>query len=1356
MKTYGIGNVIQVLVLFLVLFALSGCDFLGGGDESSNQIQIPAGYMYAYGEGTDKSELSAQDKAQNDALRRISEQISVKIDVQTILKDVLESVSKDGVSSQLYSTLLERTVKTTSELQFRDLDYKLVEKKKQGEEYYVKVIAIVEEALVKQSYEVVVAVAAAEALLENNMVYTARAIMNKYRAMERLNVTSDVMNRISKVFASIDSRMGEIEKKLSYINTVNVNNLSSFCSVLSEIVMLDSLVVDLPSSAINLEKLRPFVDSIALGLSGPESVEVDEFVTISLNSNLPAPVVLKVIANDSFRLGDEKSKYITVQDGKAIITGVVSGYSPKVEVSLGGLKSFYWAPGKVYPRGEYSGNELKFVAEGSASVSTDRVEMRNRAIYKALLEVIKKASARVMVDVDSELMGVELDESIVDYLKGAINYVVTKEYENNGFYYVTISTHIDRDKFVELYKSATTKLLKTIPPRMPTRLTVEALSSSEIRLTWQDNSNLEDGVRIERKVEGSNWIRIGSVGPNVTQYVDASVEPDVLYRYRVKAYNSAGDSSYSEEVFVSTMSPPRGLKVVGVSSNEVKISWADNSNSEKGFIVEKSIDNNEWTKVADTDVNVTEYVDKDVVAEKGYLYRVRAYNKEGYSSYSETIGVSIPSGPKDLIADVDTEGRVVLSWKDVSRFESGFRAERKVLNQLSSKWEEVGSAKVNEPVFVDENKLSEGIYAYRVRAYNETAFSDYSNEATVVVLQSPSNLRARVSGKVVRLTWKDNSNLEEGLKIERNDGVSGWVEIGRVKYDTTEFSDVVPDSERGYSYRVAAFNGNFTSQYSQEDSVFVMSAPGDVSVQLVLPADIRIDWTDNSKFESGYVVERKVQDGPWVEACRTAANENEYVDAKVSQEVLYVYRVAAFNNGGNSDYSEEASISILEQPFDVRAELLDGNKAKVSWKSNSLLVEGFKVERKGPNGYWERIGNVKSDVRSFVDDEPLEADSPYYYRVKAYSKFGESRYSTESVIGLMDAPRDLVCQVIHPSQLKLLWKDSSDVELGFEIERRTQNSEWSVLGKTDANKTEFTDSGIQPDEVYYYRVRVLGNGYASKFSNEASGCVLKLPDGFSAQILPSLQVKLSWMDDSKISKVYLIERKIEGQDWIKLAELKSDSREFVDYIANVENGKFYYRVKVRYDIFESEYSKEVSVDFGTLVSTLKVFAEDSMSVKVEWFWIEGRQIDGFRVERKGSEDFWIRVANLAGTNREFVDEDVAPEVEYVYRVRILKDSSVIGTLEATIAPLAAPSSLRYEVVDGQKVRLTWEDNSSYEDGYEIERRVGSGMWQRVATVGENVTEFVDGNPLSGEVYYRVRAFSAVAFSNYSSEILVKK
>ena len=39
MKTYGIGNVIQVLVLFLVLFALSKCDFLGGEDGSYNQIQ---------------------------------------------------------------------------------------------------------------------------------------------------------------------------------------------------------------------------------------------------------------------------------------------------------------------------------------------------------------------------------------------------------------------------------------------------------------------------------------------------------------------------------------------------------------------------------------------------------------------------------------------------------------------------------------------------------------------------------------------------------------------------------------------------------------------------------------------------------------------------------------------------------------------------------------------------------------------------------------------------------------------------------------------------------------------------------------------------------------------------------------------------------------------------------------------------------------------------------------------------------------------------------------------------------------------------------------------------------------------
>jgi hypothetical protein len=87
-------------------------------------------------------------------------------------------------------------------------------------------------------------------------------------------------------------------------------------------------------------------------------------------------------------------------------------------------------------------------------------------------------------------------------------------------------------------------------PVGPTNLTAMEASSTQIDLNWSDNSDPvfdEDGFRIERRTGASgSYVEIATVGQDMTTYSDVLGEQDTYY-YRVRAYNSLGNSSYSNE-----------------------------------------------------------------------------------------------------------------------------------------------------------------------------------------------------------------------------------------------------------------------------------------------------------------------------------------------------------------------------------------------------------------------------------------------------------------------------------------------------------------------------------------------------------------------------------------------------------------------------------------------------------------------------------------------------------------------------------------------------------------------------------------------------------------------------------------
>ena len=93
-------------------------------------------------------------------------------------------------------------------------------------------------------------------------------------------------------------------------------------------------------------------------------------------------------------------------------------------------------------------------------------------------------------------------------------------------------------------------------PSDPTNLSSFILSGGKIQLRWKDNSNNEQGFKIERKVGNGDFARIATVSANTNTYNNGGLIASETYTYRVRAYNGEGNSDYSNEVIVSPSQRP--------------------------------------------------------------------------------------------------------------------------------------------------------------------------------------------------------------------------------------------------------------------------------------------------------------------------------------------------------------------------------------------------------------------------------------------------------------------------------------------------------------------------------------------------------------------------------------------------------------------------------------------------------------------------------------------------------------------------------------------------------------------------------------------------------------------------------
>lgn len=90
-------------------------------------------------------------------------------------------------------------------------------------------------------------------------------------------------------------------------------------------------------------------------------------------------------------------------------------------------------------------------------------------------------------------------------------------------------------------------------PTAPNNVQVSSISSSEIRLSWRDNSTNEDGFLARREGAGETVV-LDIADANVTKVIDAGLQRRTRYCYEISAFNKAGQSSWSRRDCTRTAS----------------------------------------------------------------------------------------------------------------------------------------------------------------------------------------------------------------------------------------------------------------------------------------------------------------------------------------------------------------------------------------------------------------------------------------------------------------------------------------------------------------------------------------------------------------------------------------------------------------------------------------------------------------------------------------------------------------------------------------------------------------------------------------------------------------------------------
>ncbi len=193
----------------------------------------------------------------------------------------------------------------------------------------------------------------------------------------------------------------------------------------------------------------------------------------------------------------------------------------------------------------------------------------------------------------------------------------------------------------------------------------------------------------------------------------------------------------------------------------------------------------------------------------------------------------------------------------------------------------------------------------------------------------------------------------------------------------------------------------------------------------------------------------------------------------------------------------------LEAPGNVLAEYNVPDQMNLSWTDNSTSETGYKVDYryKTNDGEWGEyiVLNAALAANTVSLTHTMDAAGGYQFRVAAFNDESNSDWVESNIFNLPDAPEiptNFTAEFnLEATQINLDWDDNSFLETGYRIEKRSRTldgefGDWAALTLTEIDVVEYTDTGIENEYIYGYRLRsehLFGNSEWVEVETSTSG-----------------------------------------------------------------------------------------------------------------------------------------------------------------------------------------------------------------------------------------------------------------------------